>query len=61
MGPGHEYPGKQQLAVSAKLDMVTLQWGRGMNTPENVIRFHSVCIRYMLQWGRGMNTPENNI
>ena len=37
---------------------LSLQWGRGLKTPEMTEDMHYEIRRYWLQWGRGLKTPE---
>ncbi len=57
MGPGSFDPGSF-IINPRKTDVIALQWGRGLSTPEVYVGVADEYVDNTLQWGRGLSTPE---
>ena len=57
MGPGSFDPGNSDKPERA-YEIIDLQWGRGLSTPEMRTVDLPVPGWPCLQWGRGLSTPE---
>ena len=58
MGPGSFDPGNSPKLTTCGSNRPTLQWGRGLLTPEMPKRGPMRAPIHRLQWGRGLLTPE---
>ncbi len=57
MGPGHEYPGKLLGLNALTTHKIELQWGRGMNTPENAKSAPNSHFKIAASMGPGHEYP----